>query len=92
MQLNRQDFRNAIVGAALIGIVGSALRANAEVFFDLAMYGDQELRVRTVDTRWVILQDLSLAISASFIIIIFIIIFCIIAIEKFNSILMQIHI
>lgn len=65
---NRRSFCEKIVGTASIGIVGQASGANAEVFFDPAMYGDQELRVGTVDsvrekTRRAILQNPKLAPS-----------------------------
>jgi len=64
--MDRRDFGHAIIGAASTGLLGGSLPANAEVFMDPAMYGDQELRVGTVDTvreraRRAILQDASLA-------------------------------
>jgi hypothetical protein len=64
--MDRREFGNAIAGAAAFGLLGGASPANAEVFMDPAMYGDQELRVGAVDsvrekTRRAILQDPSLA-------------------------------
>jgi len=67
--MERREFGKAIAGAATFGLLGGtqiAPVANAEVFFDPAMYGDQELRVGTVDsvrerTRRSILQDPKLA-------------------------------
>lgn len=68
--MDRRDFGRAIAGAtASLGIWGGQMApSNAEVFFDPAMYGDQELRVGTVDTvrertRRAILQDPALAPS-----------------------------
>jgi hypothetical protein len=66
LTMDRREFGNAIAGAAAFGLLGGASPANAEVFMDPAMYGDQELRVGTVDsvrekTRRAILQDPSLA-------------------------------
>jgi hypothetical protein len=67
--LDRRNFGRAVVGAAAFGLlVGKPTPSNAEVFFDPAMYGDQELRVGTVDTvreraRRAILQNPSLAPS-----------------------------
>jgi len=71
--MDRRDFGKAIVGAATaitsFGILGGkSSPVLAEVFFDPAMYGDQELRVGTVDsvrerTRRAILQDPQLAPS-----------------------------
>lgn len=63
---NRRNFCETILGTATLGILGQASRANAEVFFDPAMYGDQELRVGTVDsvrekTRRAILKNPKLA-------------------------------
>ncbi len=69
LPMDRRGFGKAITGVASIGIlVGQISSANAEVFFDPAMYGDQELRVGTVDsvrerTRRAILQDPRLAPS-----------------------------
>lgn len=68
LSLDRREFGQAIVGAASAGIIGGIAPANAEVFFDPAMYGDQELRVGTVDsvrerTRRAILKDPRLAPS-----------------------------
>lgn len=65
---NRRSFCEKMIGAASIGILGRVSGANAEVFFDPAMYGDQELRVGTVDsvrekTRRAILQNPKLAPS-----------------------------
>eukprot|EP00526_Cylindrotheca_closterium_P010724 CAMPEP_0113628076 /NCGR_PEP_ID=MMETSP0017_2-20120614/14548_1 /TAXON_ID=2856 /ORGANISM="Cylindrotheca closterium" /LENGTH=417 /DNA_ID=CAMNT_0000538369 /DNA_START=18 /DNA_END=1271 /DNA_ORIENTATION=+ /assembly_acc=CAM_ASM_000147 len=65
---NRRAFCETLIGTASIGILGHASGANAEVFFDPAMYGDQELRVGTVDsvrekTRRAILQNPKLAPS-----------------------------
>ena len=64
--MDRRNFGQAIVGAATFGLLSGAAPANAEVFLDPAMYGDQEMRVGTVDTvrertRRAILQDPSLA-------------------------------
>lgn len=67
--MDRRDFGKAIAGVASFGLLGGQIApANAEVFFDPAMYGDQELRVGTVDsvrerTRRAILQDPRLAPS-----------------------------
>jgi hypothetical protein len=66
LEMDRRGFGEAIVGAASLGLLSSASPANAEVFFDPAMYGDQELRVGTVDsvrerTRRAILKDPKLA-------------------------------
>jgi Peroxidase len=70
LQMDRRDFGKAVAaGAASFGLLGSQVApAGAEVFFDPAMYGDQELRVGTVDsvrerTRRAILQDPRLAPS-----------------------------
>jgi len=69
LPMDRRDFGKAIAGAASFGLlVGQNTPANAQVFFDPAMYGDQELRVGTVDsvrerTRRAILQDPRLAPS-----------------------------
>ena len=57
-----------LAAGAVASFTGDAPAANAEVFFDPAMYGDQELRVGTVDTvrertRRAILQKPSLAPS-----------------------------
>ncbi|CAJ1940513.1 unnamed protein product [Cylindrotheca closterium] len=65
---NRRAFCETLIGTASIGILGHATRAEAEVFFDPAMYGDQELRVGTVDsvrekTRRAILKNPKLAPS-----------------------------
>lgn len=65
----RRDFGKAIAGGVAFGLMGDSIvvpSANAEVFFDPAMYGDQELRVGTVDSvreraRRAILQDPRLA-------------------------------
>ena len=67
LQLDRRSFGFTVAGAAASLVVGDR-NANAEVFFDPAMYGDQELRVGTVDsvrerTRRAILQDPRLAPS-----------------------------
>ena len=71
--MDRRDFGKAISAGAtssfgLMLLSGNAAPASAEVFFDPAMYGDQELRVGTVDTvrertRRAILQDPRLAPS-----------------------------
>lgn len=71
LEMDRRNFGSAIVGAAAtsFGLMngGAGVEpANAEVFFDPAMYGDQELRVGTVDTvreraRRAILQNPKLA-------------------------------
>ena len=66
---DRREFGHAVIGAASAGILGSVAPANAEVFFDPAMYGDQELRVGTVDsvrerTRRAILRNPKLAPEA----------------------------
>lgn len=67
LSLDRREFGQAIVGATAFGLLGSAASpANAQVFLDPGMYGDQELRVGTVDTvrektRRAILQDPKLA-------------------------------
>jgi len=68
--MDRRDFGLSSLGWLATGVVASftenAPVANAEVYFDPAMYGDQELRVGTVDTvreraRRAILQKPSLA-------------------------------
>ena len=70
--MDRRNFGAAVAGVASTGFLnivgGSPAPANAEVFMDPAMYGDQELRVSAVDTvresvRRSILQDPSLAPS-----------------------------
>lgn len=70
--LDRRDFGNMVWGAALStaasGLVTSPQSANAQVFFDPAQYGDQELRVSAVDSlkesvRRAILQNPKLAPS-----------------------------
>jgi hypothetical protein len=66
LEMDRRGFGEAIVGAASLGLLSSSSPANAEVFFDPAMYGDQELRVGTVDsvrerTRRAILKNPKLA-------------------------------
>jgi len=73
LPMDRRDFGKAVgagvassFGFSVLG--GKVAPANAEVFFDPAMYGDQELRVGTVDTvrertRRAILQDPRLAPS-----------------------------
>jgi hypothetical protein len=51
--MDRRNFGQAVVGvasAAAAGLFGDEQPANAQVFFDPAMYGDQELRVGTVDS------------------------------------------
>ena len=69
LSMDRRDFGKAIAGAASFGLMGGQISpANAEVYLDPAMYGDQELRVGTVDsvrerTRRAILQDPKLAPS-----------------------------
>jgi hypothetical protein len=69
LTMDRRDFGQAIAGVASFGLLsGGVAPANAEVFMDPAMYGDQELRVGTVDsvrerTRRAILQDPRLAPS-----------------------------
>jgi len=68
--MDRRKFGLSSFGVLATGVVASLTGdvpvANAEVFFDPAMYGDQELRVGTVDTvrertRRAILQNPSLA-------------------------------
>jgi len=68
--MDRRNFGLSSFGWLATGVaasfVGNAPAANAEVYFDPAMYGDQELRVGTVDTvrertRRAILQKPSLA-------------------------------
>jgi hypothetical protein len=69
--MDRRNFGQAMAGAAAFGLLGGtsgSAPAKAEVFFDPAMYGDQELRVGTVDTvreraRRAILQNPALAPS-----------------------------
>lgn len=66
LEMDRRGFGETIVAAASLGLLSRTSPANAEVFFDPAMYGDQELRVGTVDsvrerTRRAILQDPKLA-------------------------------
>jgi hypothetical protein len=69
LEMDRRNFGQTIASAAafsLTGVVGGSKSASAEVFFDPAMYGDQELRVGTVDTvreraRRAILQNPKLA-------------------------------
>lgn len=70
LTMDRRGFGSAIVGAASAGLLTglSPPAVNAQVFFDPAMYGDQELRVGTVDsvrerTRRAILQNPKLAPS-----------------------------
>lgn len=68
LEMDRRGFGESIVGAVSIGLLTGSSPANAEVFFDPAMYGDQELRVGTVDsvrerTRRAILQNPKLAPS-----------------------------
>jgi Peroxidase len=64
-----QAWASLIIGSSSVfGLVQQPEQANAEVFMDPAMYGDQELRVGTVDTvrertRRAILQDPALAPS-----------------------------
>jgi hypothetical protein len=53
LHMDRRNFGQAVVGvasAAAAGLFGNQKPANAQVFFDPAMYGDQELRVGTVDS------------------------------------------
>jgi hypothetical protein len=53
LHMDRRNFGQAVVGvasAAAAGLFGNEKPANAQVFFDPAMYGDQELRVGTVDS------------------------------------------
>jgi len=68
--MGRREFGSSAFGwlatAAVPLLTGNVPVANAEVFFDPAMYGDQELRVGTVDTvrertRRAILKNPSLA-------------------------------
>eukprot|EP00980_Cylindrotheca_fusiformis_P026212 scaffold15514_cov129-Cylindrotheca_fusiformis.AAC.20 len=64
--MDRRDFGEMLIGAVPLALLNGASPASAEVFFDPAMYGDQELRVGTVDsvrerTRRAILQDPKLA-------------------------------
>mmetsp|Transcript_14802 Transcript_14802/g.40898 ORF Transcript_14802/g.40898 Transcript_14802/m.40898 type:complete len:430 (+) Transcript_14802:134-1423(+) len=68
--MDRRDFGNALYGTLLAGtVVGAAQQpANAQVFFDPAQYGDQELRVSAVDSvkesvRRAILKEPKLAPS-----------------------------
>uniref|UniRef100_A0A7S2VE21 Plant heme peroxidase family profile domain-containing protein n=1 Tax=Entomoneis paludosa TaxID=265537 RepID=A0A7S2VE21_9STRA len=73
--MDRRDFGNAIYGtmaaaaaAATAGLTGNVEPANAQVFFDPAQYGDQELRVSAVDSlkesvRRAILKEPKLAPS-----------------------------
>jgi hypothetical protein len=68
LKMDRRGFGEAAFGvaSASLGLLGGVSSANAEVFFDPAMYGDQELRVGTVDsvrerTRRAILQNPKLA-------------------------------
>jgi hypothetical protein len=69
LEMDRRNFAQSVVGAAAaasFGLLGGANAASAEVYFDPAMYGDQELRVGTVDTvreraRRAILQNPALA-------------------------------
>lgn len=71
LHVDRRNFGMTSVGWLTTGIIASLTGnspANAEVFFDPAMYGDQELRVGTVDsvrerTRRAILKNPSLAPS-----------------------------
>lgn len=77
LEMDRRQFGESSFGWVAAGIAISAavttttsspLPANAEVFFDPAMYGDQEMRVGTVDTvrertRRSILQKPALAPS-----------------------------
>jgi len=69
-ELDRRNFGLTSIGwfvsGAVAAVAANAPAANAEVYFDPAMYGDQELRVGTVDTvrertRRAILQNPSLA-------------------------------
>lgn len=74
-QINNEDMDRRNFGLSSFGwlatgvaasFTGAVPAANAEVFFDPAMYGDQELRVGTVDTvreraRRAILQNPALA-------------------------------
>mmetsp|Transcript_8543 Transcript_8543/g.17822 ORF Transcript_8543/g.17822 Transcript_8543/m.17822 type:complete len:440 (+) Transcript_8543:51-1370(+) len=68
--MDRRNFGLSSLGWLATGVAasftGNAPAANAEVYFDPAMYGDQELRVGTVDTvrertRRAILQNPALA-------------------------------
>lgn len=70
IEMDRRNFGLSSFGllatGALTTFTGNVPAANAEVYFDPAMYGDQELRVGTVDTvrertRRAILQKPSLA-------------------------------
>jgi hypothetical protein len=70
--MDRRNFGLSTFGALATGVAASFTgvvpAANAEVYFDPAMYGDQELRVGTVDTvrertRRAILQNPKLAPS-----------------------------
>lgn len=68
LDMDRRGFGESIVGAVSLGLLTGTSPANAQVFFDPAMYGDQELRVGTVDsvrerTRRAILQNPKLAPS-----------------------------
>lgn len=53
LPMDRRDFGRAVAGAAAAAALTIGInpqQANAQVFFDPAMYGDQELRVGTVDS------------------------------------------
>jgi hypothetical protein len=53
LALNRRDFGQAIIGGSVTAsyyFLSSPSPANAQVFFDPAQYGDQELRVGAVDS------------------------------------------
>lgn len=72
LYLDRRNFGTSSLGWLATGMIaslaGSPQSSKAEVFFDPAMYGDQELRVGTVDTvrertRRAILQNPALAPS-----------------------------
>ena len=70
LEMDRRQFGASSLGwaAAAAGMTTASAPANAEVFFDPAMYGDQEMRVGTVDTvrertRRAILQKPALAPS-----------------------------
>jgi hypothetical protein len=71
LPMDRRNFGQAIFGAAAtagFGLLGNQQPADAQVFFDPAMYGDQELRVGTVDSlresvRRAILKNPALAPS-----------------------------
>jgi hypothetical protein len=65
LSMDRRNFGQAVAGLATVGLVGRE-SAEAQVFFDPAQYGDQELRVSVVDSvretvRRAILKDPKIA-------------------------------